>query len=251
MQTSIRVNGMYARSVRLFLTALFALAAPLVASPAPTRAGDIAAYQVIGYSPNARYFAFVEYGRQDGSGFPYANLFVVDLDKDSFAAGPFRVRLENELASVGDALAQARDQASSALRSLSISEPARLAAADPPDEEDTDTKSLSFRPVQASPAISEFVRLSLETFPLPPPSGCEDLGEMVGFALSLQSGDGAEEVYRDKTIPKSRNCPLDYQVSGVWMPMDPDPDRAVAMISVMSFGFEGRDRRLIAVPVAF
>jgi predicted secreted protein len=43
-------------------------------------------------------FAFEEYGVQDGSGFPYANRFYIDVDTDSFivADSPIRVRIDDE-----------------------------------------------------------------------------------------------------------------------------------------------------------
>ena len=48
---------------------------------------------------------------QDGSGFPYAHVFVVDTNTDRWVAGtPIRVRLEREGASVSEARAEAGDR---------------------------------------------------------------------------------------------------------------------------------------------
>ena len=76
---------------------------------------------------------------------------------------------------------------------------------------------------------------------------CASFAPTFGFALAL---DGVE-VYRDNSIPKSRSCPLDYQIAGIVTTMEEPATRAVAMISVMKVGFEGPDRRLIAVPFSF
>ena len=57
-------------------------------------AGDSAQFDAIGYSPDGRYFAFEQFGIQDGSGFAYSEIFIIDLQTDSFVAGaPFRERI--------------------------------------------------------------------------------------------------------------------------------------------------------------
>ena len=50
-------------------------------------AGDRALIDLIGYSEDGRIFAFEEFGIQDGSGFPYSNIYVVDLPADKWAYG--------------------------------------------------------------------------------------------------------------------------------------------------------------------
>ena len=71
-------------------------------------AADGAAFNAIGYSPDSRYFAFEQYGVQDGSGFPYWDVFVIDLKTNEWVKGsPYRALLESEEAK----LAAARDQA--------------------------------------------------------------------------------------------------------------------------------------------
>ncbi len=49
------------------------------------------------FSADARIFAFEEFGVQDGSGFPYSNIYLIDLERDKFAPGsPVRVTIERE-----------------------------------------------------------------------------------------------------------------------------------------------------------
>ena len=50
---------------------------------APAVAGDRALADFIGFSEDGRYFAFEEYGVQDGSGFPYSTIYVIDLTDDT------------------------------------------------------------------------------------------------------------------------------------------------------------------------
>lgn len=235
--------------LRLALAAiLLALAAILALIPTRAGAGDLAAWQIVGYSPDAGHYAFAEYGRQDGSGFPYAALYVIDLGQDKYVGGaPFRALIENETASVGQALAEVHAQATNALSAYAISQPGRLVASDPPGEEDGDRRAIAFHVAPVFPHIDPARKLTLTTVNLPDQPMCAQMGETHGFALAL---DGVE-IYRDNSIPKSRNCPLDYQIAGIVMPMEAPFGRAVAMISVMQVGFEGPSRRVIAVPVPF
>src|SRR5690606_10447936 len=87
-----------------------ALAALAMASVA--QAGDRALFDALGYSPDGRYFAFEEYGVQDGSGFPYSNIYVIDLVDDVWVGGsPFRVRIDADGAPQQAARQDAREAA--------------------------------------------------------------------------------------------------------------------------------------------
>ena len=61
--------------------------------------------------------------------------------------------------------------------------------------------------------------------------------------------DTRREVYRDKTVPKSRNCPSAYAIGGVVTPAYGSPAPHLVMIQVVSLGFEGNNLRWLAVPV--
>ncbi len=65
--------------------ALAALLLSVVAGSA--QAADGAQSRPIGFSPDRRYFAFEQYGVQDGSGFAYSDIFVIDLSNDSWVKG--------------------------------------------------------------------------------------------------------------------------------------------------------------------
>ncbi len=47
-------------------------------------AGDAATFLSVGCSEDFRYYAFAQYGVQDGSGFPYAELYIVDVPENNF-----------------------------------------------------------------------------------------------------------------------------------------------------------------------
>jgi predicted secreted protein len=49
-------------------------------------------------------------------------------------------------------------------------------------------------------------------------------------------------------LPKSRGCPTDYRLYAVVAPFQQAEPR-IALISSYPFGFEGPDRRFLAVPL--
>jgi predicted secreted protein len=77
----------------LAAAAAIALSVPVCSLPA--NAGSISELEILGFSADASIFAFEEHGIQDGSGFPYANRFYIDVATDGFVAGtPIRVRID-------------------------------------------------------------------------------------------------------------------------------------------------------------
>jgi predicted secreted protein len=75
---------------------------------------------------------------------------------------------------------------------------------------------------------------------------------MAGFVLKAKRGNEPfAEVHRDTSIPSSRVCPLKYSLSDAVAFSGPDgrTQRIVVLVNVFSFGFEGADRRFIAVPL--
>jgi predicted secreted protein len=217
-------------------------------------AGDRALLDLIGFSADGRHFAFEEYGVQDGSGFPYANIYVLDLRADAWVRGtPVRVRLDDEAAALATARAAAATQAAGVLDALGIDTPADLVAING-DGELTDGATLAFgRPGFTPNTVEGVYRLRLDTFPAAAPTPCADYSgtEPLGLALTLTGPDSAREIFRDTTLPASRGCPVAYRLYGVVAPQHATPPAAhVAIIATYPFGFEGPDRRFIAIPLA-
>jgi predicted secreted protein len=50
-------------------------------------AGDMANFVNLGFSPNGRYFMFAQYGVEETSTYPYADIFVVDVPGNKFFTG--------------------------------------------------------------------------------------------------------------------------------------------------------------------
>ena len=222
----------------------------LMASPA--LAGDRALIDFIGYSEDGRYFAFEEFGIQDGSGFPYSNIYIVDLPADTWVPGsPFRVRIDSEDADLSDVRDEAHEQAEPKLDELEIYEPAfpLFVNADGDPRANAGDEAVFGDPGFGLDAVTGERTLTLTTTPATPGTDCAIIDdEVFGFSLSL---DGTE-VYADPaTLPQSRGCAMGYKIYAVVRPSEWTGASAgeLAVISTYPFGFEGPDRRFLVVPL--
>jgi predicted secreted protein len=225
-------------------------------------AADAAERKILGFSPDGRYFAFEQYGVQDGSGFPYSQIFIIDLDHDRWLDGtPVRVRLEKESETLTDARGKAEAEARKLLEQTRIEDNGRVLASNPVNQKAEDARRLVFHSYYTSfghlepidESDENVIALAVEDVVLPSPEGCP-VGDtpMAGFVLKVKRGDQApKEVHRDESIPTSRGCPLNYSLSDaiVYTSADGRIQRLVVLVNVFSFGFEGADRRFVAVPV--
>ena len=220
---------------------------------APAVAGDRALIDFIGFSGDGRYFALEEFGVQDGSGFPYSSIYAVDLSTDKWVKGsPFRVMLEEENATLARARRNAQETAAAALADLDVSAPAHVIAMNA-DGEPGDGLSLTFgRPGSMPGEVAGQHELTLAMSPAGSPEPCEDyLGEKAkGFTLTLSEGNDATVLHDDGgTLPASRGCATTYRIYAVVTPEYGEVSMGAAIISVYPYGFEGPDRRFIAVPL--
>ena len=253
----MRPNAARAVSARrapdLFKALMLAFCALLLAAGA-ARAGDRALLDIVGFSPDGRYFAFEEFGVQDGSGFPYSSIFIVDLDKDAWVPGtPLRHRIDDESIRVPRVRAEAMEEARPILDRLGIAWPAETAFLLGDAVTDDGKRAVTGVPFyDAGRAVEDFT-LTLETFPATSPLTCNDWfgREPMGLALHLEDPEGnVTEIMRDAALPRSRGCAFDYRLYGVFLPFhSQDFADAVVMVSVYPGGFEGPDRRFIAVPL--
>jgi predicted secreted protein len=237
------------------------IAIALLAQAPLARAGDAAERDILGFAPDGRYFAFEQYGIQDGSGFPYSEIFLIDLTSDSWVDGtPVRIRLEDESQPLQTARRQALAAAQPFLDKARITDNARILASNVLYQASGDPRLMTFHTFYTSfghlePAESDEAEISLllEEIVLPAPKDCP-AGDtpLAGFVLKAKHGaDRFEEVYRDKEIPASRGCPLKYSLSDAvsFAAADGKIQRLVVLVNVFAYGFEGPDRRFVAVPL--
>jgi len=101
---------------------------------------------IIGFSADGRWFAFEQFGSQDGSGFPEATLFVLDTAKDRWAKStPIRAELEDENKSEYHALDIVRARGARILRQKRIKYPGHLLASKPLTSNPEPVHSITFQ----------------------------------------------------------------------------------------------------------
>ncbi|WP_421849340.1 DUF2259 domain-containing protein [Oricola sp.] len=218
------------------------------------RAGDVAALNILGFSADGSVFAFEEYGRQDGSGFPYANRFYIDTARDRFLPGsPIRVRINDDTAAVGEARTQAQAAGDSIVPDAELlANPGYTAGLNPVTESSADPYRMVVNPRPVFPPIDPPLEVRLETIDFYPSETCRSVADTsTGFRLLMinsTAGGVTTVLHEDSAVPASRLCPLDYRIAAVQTLYRRDAPNAVAvMIAIKSFGFEGPDYRYIAV----
>ena len=262
------------RAVRRRLGAGLALCAALLVGHAS--ANDAAARRIIGFSPDGRYFAFEQYGTQEWSdnNSGYSEIAVIDTNDDSFVGGkPIKIvdERENSGLTLEDARRRAAAQAAPLLAKYAIAVRGTRVAFDKltfPDEmlgrdyiarvEDASLKQLS-------PETDDATRLSwivLENVLADSAADCSGVsvegqpaipaGKARGFRLSFDrmddGGKTTKVLHEDKAVPASRDCPTSYSLSEAYV-FEPKSGPPVIAVLVQRFGqgWEGRDRRFIAV----
>lgn len=220
----------------------------------PALAGDRALINVIGYSDDANFFAFEEFGIQDGSGFAYSSIYIVDLANDTWVMGtPIRLQADDEATTLGQIRAAVQAQAAENIVAFGIDRPAEFAALIGDGVPGADAQALRFGTPAYSPGdvVGDY-QLALSSFPTTAASPCAEWFAIdpLGYQLTLSDGGSARVIHRDEALPRSRGCPMTYRLYGVVLPHNSSAaSHAVALISVYPGGFEGPDRRFIAVPL--
>ena len=262
-------------------------AALLLTIVSAAQAGDAAARRIIGFSPDGKYFAFEQYGEIDAAVSGWSQIDIIDTSTDEFVGGkPILVVDESEEATttVEQARAQAAKQAAPILAKYAIAARGERTAFDRftfPD--DTVEYNDIFRLEQAgqkwlSPFYDEtgISTIQLDEILADSKTDCsasfddakpddeqgdktlqgdkalqgDKTGKALGFRLSLQGQDGKpfKVLHEDKAVPGSRNCPTSYSLSESYKYIPPGKPAVLAvLVQRFSQGFEGRDRRFIAV----
>lgn len=219
-------------------------------------AGDTSELQLLGFSKNGDFFAFEQYGIQDGSGFPYSEIFVVDVIGDSWVPpSPFRLRKDVE-AGLGDAadtaLTHTRSEnrlaAQPLLQDKAIAGKGETVGFNPRTELTSDPHKMIVAARDSFRLGDDPIDLTLSEYALPD-AECQGYGaDTKGFRLSLVHKGVTRILNEDKSVPKSRKCPLGYRIERfvTHFPAEAPPVFAV-LIQMDSLGFEGPDRRYLAI----
>ncbi len=248
----------------------FLLALALGANGQHARAGDGAAFHVLGFSADGRYFAFEQFGEQDGSGTLYSIITAVEIAGDRPAKGmPVAAIMDPDNPELGKAprdqqlgniRAKAAAEAAPLLQQLGISEAGQMVASLrdshsrsilPPELVKSAMKAAVATITLPADRFGVDARLVLREFDIALPR-CKDLisrEHPSGFGLTLErKGRPTIHLSRDQTIPPSRGCPEHYGISEVHALALPDGSTALAVVIHYFYpAFEGPDRRFLVV----
>lgn len=223
-------------------------------------AGDQANLQVLGFSEDGKYFAFEQYGIQDGSGFPYSEIYVLDAATDSWVKpSPFRRRDEVDETKGYDPdrlLTETRSEnrlaAQDLLVSTAIAGKGQTVGSNPVTELSGNPFEMRVNPRLVVPPIDDELKVSLSLFDLPDET-CSSYGaETKGFQLAVFRGGEDRVLHLDKSLPKSRGCATEYRIERVvtYFPAEGTPVMAI-FVHVSTLGFEGPDGRFLAITATF
>ena len=263
--------------MRFWHAAVFA-AALLLAAGGSSRAGDFAVSEILGFSADGRYFAFVETGSEDPSDRYYVTVHVVDLDSGGPVAGSPFVATGREDAgdaapasgSVYELLARtAHERAGVRLEAVRKAGAAlaRLGGAVAPTVSVTDPlgvpegvagdRAYDAMAAQASwldIAVARLGRLvvKVETSATRE-TACADAGKADArdFSLIRMLRNGTPAVvHTDRGQASARHCPARYGLAALHLYQPAGaPPRLVALVSYFPRAWEEPGRRYLAVPV--
>ena len=222
-------------------------------------AGDFADVDIIGFSKDGRRFAFEQYGIQDGSGFPYSEVFVIDVQKDNWVKpSPFKF-VEKDVPDGSDLDVVLSDTRHVAIQSAydsglldGVVFPGRTVGHNPVTEVSADPHLMVVNPRKAVPAFDDPMEFSIEEYPLQS-GNCASYGAQTrGFRLTMLYQGMARVLNDDEALPESRGCPLSYRIDRIltYYP-DAGPPVFVALVLMQTHGFEGPDGRYLAITGRF
>ncbi|MBL6431498.1 MAG: DUF2259 domain-containing protein [Alphaproteobacteria bacterium] len=238
------------------LTLLAGLA--LAALPVPAAAGEFAQVDLLGFSRSGSHFAFEEYGVQDGSGFPYSNIYVIDVGGDSWVSGTPLRRLDevddSQPLDFAEELARTRtanrEAAQPVLAMTGVAGFGQTVGHNPPTERTSDPHLMIATTNLSAPMIGGPVTLALQEIPVAKPGNCPDgFGTIQGMKLTLTYEGKTRVLADDSHIPKSRGCPLRYRIERLvtHTPVFNGPTYFAVLVLMQRIGFEGPDGRFLAI----
>ena len=231
------------------------LLALMLFAASAARAGDIADMRPYGFSADGRYFAYEQFGEQDGTGFPYAEFIVLDtLTNRQVEGSPVDVLVRRERTTIGEARQESLSLAAPLAEKYDLgADPGHLVAYNPVSELSDETTRLRYQLIPSLYRGTDIFELSLEQFALPAEGACgRHLTKVQGFRLFLASGTEASEarlVSQDASQTASGLCPVQYALGAVVTARTGSSAPHIAMLQMLTPGFEGFNLRWLAVAV--
>lgn len=215
-------------------------------------AGESATSRALGFSKDGKYFAYVEFLTQDGSGFTEATVKFLDVKKNAFVEKAIAVRDESDTADVVKTREKAITKAIPTLTKLGIKRDNVdvLVSRQITDTDVSQNKDLrkvanfaTYRNVLAGNTMS--VKLDQKKAPKQGPCISETESQIV--KVTLKKEDGKEVVLQeDKDLPSTRQCVFDYSIQDIFTKEDSKKE-IVIIINATGDGFEGPSTRTMVV----
>jgi predicted secreted protein len=217
-----------------------------------TFAGDFAALNFIGFSKDGRYLAFEEYGTQDGSGYPYSNIYFVDTVKNTYAAPKVSVMIENESGAESAARMRSAALVAKKLKQFGIirGNTGKLLVSHLMTDQtyDDGTNVDKGDLVKFHEEVWSMHREGDYELKLTPVKvkvkGCEPYEQdpfMMELKLTDNRADTSKFLQKDTTLPDSRGCALCYRIQDVYL----YKGLIAVFMGVFTQGFEGPDMRFM------
>jgi predicted secreted protein len=193
---------------------------------------DMSYYRTIGFSKDGKYFAFERYGTQDGSGFPYSEIFVLDICKNDYANPPIRVTLQEDGNSEENATKTSMKTAKPILDKFKIDVTIK----------GTSVVQATTRKIIPFQFGGQKMVLTLDLYETENKECWEGNAEKK-LTLSLTRKNVTAPLQKDVKVPKSRSCAFSYAVQEAIC----YNSAIVAILNYNAPGFEGPDTRQIAI----
>jgi predicted secreted protein len=235
---------------------IIVLAIALLLGIGAVHAGDRHLIGTLAYSADDSHFAFEEFGSDLGdANLPMSQISIIDVAADAEIPGSPFLAMGLEGGSLVKLRAKAAALAAPHLARHGVDLPGQIVSMAGEGVAGANPNALRFGQPQSGYSfdVDDDRLLTLSVFETRESDRpiCEETGlRPRGFSLSVAAGGGApREVYRDQRVAKSRGCVLDNRLYAVVLPLDNDMSKAIALVSVLTAGFEGYDRRFVAVPI--
>ncbi len=201
------------------------------------QAGDIAHFDLIGFSKNGAYLAFGQAAIGDGTGFPYAGIDVIDVAKNALVASS-KVDTQTDNSSTAAVRAAVMTKAAPMFKKYGIqtgNQGRFVAGALGGAQGAVMDNTLEFN------AKGNPYRLELSMRDGGAETDCD--GHAPQLLKITLTGKTSRVLQNDTKLPSSRRCAADYRMHSVFV----YNSSLVVFVSVSSDGFEGSNIKFMAV----
>jgi predicted secreted protein len=166
--------------------------------------------EVVGFSPDDKYVAWIEHGTAEGSGHPWARLHVTEVARSADAIAPVEVTLDSGKATdTEEAVVQkaraAADAARGKLRVASWTAGRAIEHDAQGELSDRDGAPLGTVQIEQRPAKGKSAACDEPFRPV-----------LLRLMISLMGDDRTRRLGEDKSVPKDRPCAATCELDGVF-----------------------------------